>query len=148
MTTSPADPPRRGSILLVEDREDVREGLAQLLEFHGFLVEEAGDGEAALARLRRCDGLALVVLDLMLPGIGGPEIRGQMLADPDCADLPTIIVTASDVDAPGRAGLCPAAFLEKPFRFEQLLDLVRRFVVPEETGFLPAGEPASSTVGR
>ena len=130
---------RRGCILLVEDRDDVRQGLAQLLEFSGFLVEEAADGDAALAHLES-DGadIALVVLDLTLPGaISGRDIRGRMLADPVCAEIPTIIVTASDIDAPGRAGLCPSAWLEKPFRFDQLLDLVKRFVVPEAPSIAP-----------
>jgi DNA-binding response OmpR family regulator len=130
---------RRGAILLVEDRDDVRQGLAQLLEFNGFLVEEARDGRAALAHLERGDaGIALTVLDLMLPGnVSGRDIRGRMLADPVCAEIPTIIVTASEIDAPGRAGLCPTAWLDKPFRFDQLLVLVKRFVVPESSSLLP-----------
>jgi DNA-binding response OmpR family regulator len=135
---------RRGCILLVEDRDDVRQGLAQLLEFSGFLVEEAADGDAALAHLES-DGadIALVVLDLTLPGaISGRDIRGRMLADPVCAEIPTIIVTASDIDAPGRAGLCPSAWLEKPFRFDQLLDLVKRFVVPEAPSITPSADPS------
>jgi DNA-binding response OmpR family regulator len=130
---------RRGAILLVEDRDDVRQGLAQLLEFNGFLVEEAPDGRAALSYLQRGDGsIALIVLDLMLPGgVSGRDIRGTMLADPASADIPTIVVTASEIDAPGRAGLCPSAWLDKPFRFDQLLDIVKRFVVPE-TGLAQA----------
>jgi DNA-binding response OmpR family regulator len=129
--------PRRGAILVVEDREDVRSGLAQLLEFHGFLVAEARDGETALAQLERADdGIALILLDLVLPGgLSGRDIRGRMLAEPAKADIPTIIVTASEVDGPGRAGLCPAAWLEKPFRFDELLGLVKRYVVPEVTNY-------------
>jgi len=139
MSTFGAAAPRRGAILVVEDREDVRQGLAQLLEFHGFLVAEAGDGAAALEQLsQRETGVALMLLDLMLPGsISGRDIRGRMLQTPAQADIPTIIVTASEVDAPGRAGLCPTAWLEKPFRFEELLQLVRRFVVPEVPALMP-----------
>jgi two-component system copper resistance phosphate regulon response regulator CusR len=130
---------RRGAILLVEDRDDVRQGLAQLLEFNGFLVEEARDGRAALAHLDRGHAdIALIVLDLVLPGdVSGGDIRGRMLADPFHADIPTIIVTASEIDAPGRAGLCPTAWLEKPFRFDQLFELVKRFVVPEASSLTP-----------
>jgi DNA-binding response OmpR family regulator len=134
---------RRGCILLVEDRDDVRQGLAQLLEFSGFLVEEARDGATALAHLE-AEGadIALVVLDLTLPGsISGRDIRGRMLADPIYAEIPTIIVTASEIDAPGRAGLCPSAWLEKPFRFDQLLDLVKRFVVSEAVPLTPPSDP-------
>ena len=140
MGTLGAASPKRGCILLVEDRDDVRQGLAQLLEFNGFAVEEARDGRAALGYLEReHHGIALLVLDLTLPGgLSGRDIRGRMLANPACAEIPTIIVTASDIDAPGRAGLCPSAWLEKPFRFDQLLHVVRRFVVPESPPAIPA----------
>ena len=137
MSTLVSVTPRRGAILVVEDRADVRSGLAQLLEFHGFLVAEAPDGQSALAHLQRGDdGIALILLDLVLPGnLSGRDIRGRMLAEPTQADIPTIIVTASEVDAPGRAGLCPTAWLEKPFRFDELLGLVKRYVVPEASTF-------------
>lgn len=130
---------RRGCILLVEDRDDVRQGLTQLLECKGFLVEEAPDGLTALAHLERENAnIALLVLDLTLPGsVSGRDIRGRMLANPASTDIPTVIVTASEIDAPGRAGLCPSAWLEKPFRFDQLLDLVKRFVVPESVALMP-----------
>jgi DNA-binding response OmpR family regulator len=139
MSSLVSSTPRRGAILVVEDRADVRSGLAQLLEFHGFLVAEAPDGQAALAQLQRGDeGIALILLDLMLPGqLSGRDIRGRMLAEPTQADIPTIIVTASDVDGPGRACLCPTAWLEKPFRFDELLGLVKRYVVPEASAYAP-----------
>jgi DNA-binding response OmpR family regulator len=147
MATFNTASPKRGCILLVEDRDDVRQGLAQLLEFNGFLVEEARDGQTALAHLEREDnGIALLVLDLLLPGtVSGRDIRGRMLANPACADIPTIIVTASEIDPPGRAGLCPSAWLEKPFRFDQLLDVVKHFVLPESLPLIP---PCDSSDAR
>lgn len=145
MATLSGYSPRRGSILLVEDRDDVRAGLAQLLEFNGFLVEEARDASVALTCLQRDDSaVALVVLDLNLPGsISGRDLRGRMLAAPGTRDIPTVIVTASEIDAPGRAGLCPTGWLEKPFRFEQLLELVKRFVAPQVAPLASCDEPAS-----
>ena len=139
MATLSTASPKRGCILLVEDRDDVRQGLAQLLEFNGYLVEEARDGDTALGLLEReGHGIALLVLDLTLPGgVSGRDIRGRMLANPRCADIPTIIVTACEIDAPGRAGLCPSAWLEKPFRFDQLFDLVKHFALPEALPLMP-----------
>jgi CheY-like chemotaxis protein len=126
------DVPRRGSILVVEDREDVRQGMAQLLEMHGFLVADARDGEAALARLDAHGDVALILLDLLLPGsVSGADFRARQLADPDYALIPTIIVTASDTKEEQRHGLRADAWIEKPFRFDELLDMVRRHVVPE-----------------
>lgn len=133
VTQSDRPIPRRGAILVIEDRDDVRQGLAQLLELHGFFVAEARDGEDALQQLTSDpEGFALVLLDLMLPGaISGRDIRVRQLADPALAALPTIVVTASDLDQRERVGLRPDAWLDKPFRFDDLLELVKRYVVPE-----------------
>jgi DNA-binding response OmpR family regulator len=125
--------PRRGAILLIEDRDDVRQGLAQLLELHGFLVSDARDGEDGLRQLTSDpDGFALVLLDLMLPGrLSGPGFRARQLAEPGLAAVPTIVVTASDLNQNERVRLQPDAWLDKPFRFDDLLELVKRYVVSE-----------------
>jgi DNA-binding response OmpR family regulator len=125
--------PRRGAILLVEDRDDVRQGLAQLLELHGFLVADARTGEEALQQLTADpDGFALVLLDLVLPGtVSGRDVRLRQLSDPILSTVPTIVLTASDLQQKDRVGLDPDAWLDKPFRFDDLLELVRRYVVSE-----------------
>jgi len=129
----PSPCPRRGAILVVEDRDDVRQGLAQLLELHGYLVADACSGEEGKRQLvTDPDAFALILLDLMLPGnMSGRDLRAQQLADPVLASIPTIVVTASELDARDRAGLRPNALLEKPFRFDDLLGLVKRYVTPE-----------------
>ena len=125
--------PRRGAILVVEDRDDVRQGLAQLLELHGFLVSDGRDGAAALQQLTGDpEGFALVLLDLMLPGeISGRDVRMRQLTDPALGAVPTIVVSASDLNHEERVGLNPDAWLDKPFRFDDLLTLVRRYVVSQ-----------------
>ena len=124
--------PRRGAILIIEDRADVREGLSQLLEFQGYVVFEAGDSSEAFAHLESSPhGIALILLDLMLPGTSGDQIRATQLADPDLSEIPLIVVSACAPDVPGAAALRAAAWIEKPFRFDQLMDEVRRFVLPE-----------------
>jgi|GraSoiStandDraft_34_1057297.scaffolds.fasta_scaffold106638_2 twitching motility two-component system response regulator PilH len=125
--------PRRGAILVVEDRDDVRLGLAQLLEYHGYVVTDAGDGETALGRLHSSpDNIALILLDLMLPGaVGGRDIRARQLADPQLADIPAVVITATEPPPDERAGLHADGWLDKPFRFEDLLSIVKRYVVAE-----------------
>lgn len=126
--------PRRGAILIIEDRDDVREGLSQLLEFQGYVAFEAGNSREAFAHLEASpQGIALILLDLILPGPGGDQIRATQLADPDLSEIPLIVVSACAPDVPGAAALRAAAWIEKPFRFAQLLDEVRRFVLPERT---------------
>ena len=133
---SPA--PRRGEILLIEDRDDVREGLAQLLELHGFLVTDVPDAERGMRELAaQPHGFALIVLDLLLPGsLNGVEFRHRQLAEPQLSAVPTIVITASEVAVDDRACLHADGWLEKPFRFESLLELVKRHVVQEGQGLL------------
>jgi CheY-like chemotaxis protein len=131
---------RRGEILLIEDREDVREGLAQLLELHGFMVIEAADGDRGIRELTaQPQAFALVLLDLLLgDSMGGVDFRLRQLGDPQLADVPTIVITATEVAADDRAPLHPEGWLEKPFRFDTLLELVKRYVVAEASGRLAA----------
>lgn len=120
-------------MLVIEDRDDVRHGMAQLLELHGFLVADARDAGEALRQLQsEPDGFALILLDLLLPGgPSGRDFRMQQLADPVLAGIPTVVVTAEDVDQQERAALRTDGWLEKPFRCADLLELVKRYVVSE-----------------
>lgn len=124
---------RHGIILVVEDRDDVRLGLAQLLTLHGYLVADAPDGEQALRQLAADPGgFALIVLDLLLPGeISGTDLRERQLADTALRPIPTIVITATERTPRERQPLRPDAWLEKPFRFDDLLGLIQQYVVPE-----------------
>lgn len=130
---SPNVTPKRGVILVVEDRDDVRQGLAQLLELNGYVVVDAADGEQAVTSLtREAESIALVLLDLMLDGgMSGRDVRAMQLADPRLATVPTVVVSACEPDLRARAQLQPEAWLEKPFRFEALLEIVKRYVIAE-----------------
>src|SRR6188474_1214549 len=106
---------KRGAILVIEDRDDVRQGLAQLLELHGYLVADASTGEEALEQLTSDpEGYALILLDLMLPGaISGRDVRLRQIADPLLRAVPTIVVSAADIGHRERVGLDPDAWLDK-----------------------------------
>ena len=125
-------PPRRGAILVVEDRDDVRQGMAQLLELHGFVVVDAAGGEQALDHLRTDPrGFALMLLDLRMPGgLNGADVREQQLTTPELADIPTVVVSATEADGEARAQLRADAWIEKPFRFDDLLAVVKQYVTP------------------
>lgn len=124
--------PRKGAILVVEDRDDVRQGMAQLLELHGFLVVDAAAGEQALAHLRTDPkGFALMLLDLRMPGrLDGTDVRQRQLTTPELADIPTVVVSATEPDGVVRDQMRADAWIEKPFRFDDLLAVVRQYVTP------------------
>lgn len=132
------DARRRGEILLIEDRDDVREGLAQLLELQGFMVTEVSDADHGMRELAaQPHGFALIILDLLLPGpVSGLDFRARQLADPQLATIPTIVITATDVDGNDRARLRADGWLDKPFRFDSLLGLVKRYVIHETQGLI------------
>jgi DNA-binding NtrC family response regulator len=127
-----ANASRRGEILLIEDRNEVRQGLAQLLELHGFMVTDVADADHGMRELTaKPHAFALVVLDLLLgDSMGGIDFRLRQLIDPHLAAVPTIVITASEIADVDRAPLHPEGWLEKPFRFDTLLELVKRYVEP------------------
>ena len=144
---------RRGEILLIEDRNEVREGLAQLLELHGYMVTEVANADHGMRELAaQPNAFALVVLDLMLgDSMAGVDFRRRQLLEPHLAAVPTIVITATEMGDDDRAPLRPDAWLEKPFRFDTLLELVKRHVVSEGSALLasdqgPLEEPAETGV--
>ena len=127
-----ANTSRRGEILLIEDRNEVRQGLAQLLELHGFMVTEVADADHGMRELAaNPQAFALVVLDLLLgDSMGGVDFRRRQLVEPHLAAVPTIVITATELGDEDRMPLRPDGWLEKPFRFDTLLELVKRYVEP------------------
>jgi DNA-binding response OmpR family regulator len=142
LATGVVGAPRRGEVLLIEDRNDVREGLAQLLELHGYMVTDVPNADQGWRELlAHPHDFALIVLDLLLPGaLNGVGFRACQLADPEVATVPMIIITASDVDPDERLRLRADGWLDKPFRFDRLQELVTRYVIPEGQGLIAVGE--------
>jgi CheY-like chemotaxis protein len=120
-------------VLVLEDRDDVRQGMAQLLDLHGFLVVDAANAEEALEHLGTDpQGFALILLDLMMPGrLNGNGFRARQLASPELAHIPTLVVSATCPDSAAQSELRPEAWIEKPFRFDDLLAVVKQYVTPE-----------------
>lgn len=108
------------TILVVEDEDDVRHTAAQALRDLGYLVEEAADGEAALAQLGRISGIALLFTDIMMPGIGGRALAAEALAIKP--GLKILFTTGYERDDQPEAD---ENILRKPYSFRQLADAIR-----------------------
>jgi DNA-binding response OmpR family regulator len=107
-------------VLIVEDDVAIRRGLVDALRFHGFAVEEAGDGEAAVAAALGGDP-ELILLDCMLPkGSGLEALRAIRAAKPT---LPVIMVTALGAEEDRVRGLSLGAddYIVKPFSVRELV---------------------------
>lgn len=107
------------SILVVDDDDDTRDVLITLLEAEGYRVRAASDALGALAILRS-ERIALILLDLMMPGMTGGELRGQQLADPALAAIPVIAVTGDTT-----AVIDNLLMVRKPFDSTYLLGAIR-----------------------
>ena len=116
-----SDERERGTILLVEDEDQLRRVLKDLLERDGFTVAEARDGAEALVQVDRV-APDVVVLDLNLPGLDGYGVLTRLRAQPATASVPVLVLTAKgDEDNEVRVFQLGADdFLTKPFRARAL----------------------------
>ena len=125
------------TILVVDDEQNIVELVRLYLHNEGFRVVTAYDGNEAL-RLYRATPPALMILDLMLPGLDGWEVCRQVRRE---SDLPIIMLTARSDDVDKIVGLELGAddYLAKPFNPRELVARVkavlRRPVVALRAGF-------------
>lgn len=117
-----------GRILIVEDDADLRETLADILQYEGFHVETASNGQEAWLRLAAEPLPALVLLDLKMPVMDGWEFRARQLRDPQIASVPVVLISAAEEIRQQAALLSADAFLSKPIDVSRLIDVVSRFV--------------------
>ena len=128
-------------ILIIEDDEDIREGVRLLLESEEFSVIEAKNGAEGLELLK--PDTALIILDIMMPGMNGlrtcEEIR-------KVSNVPVLFLTAKARESDKLIGLMAGGddYLAKPFSYAELLGrvkaLIRRYTVYMGSAFIPEEE--------
>ncbi|MBM3254944.1 MAG: response regulator [Candidatus Omnitrophica bacterium] len=117
-------------ILVVDDELDVLKVISFRLRKAGYEVITASDGQMALevARENKPD---LMLLDIRMPILDGPEVCLRIKNDESLKDIPVIFLTASggDMVKKDKAGELKAqGFLTKPFEVQELLEAVRSFI--------------------
>ena len=113
-------------VLIVEDERDIRDLVLFHLEREGFQVSSASSGEEALRQVRHASP-DLVLLDLMLPAMGGLEVCRKLRQDPATVGLPIVMLTAKGDEVDRVLGLELGAddYIVKPFSPKELLARVR-----------------------
>lgn len=115
-------------VLVVEDTEDNRAIMRDLLASAGYTYLEAVDGEAGVEAAKRIIP-DLILMDIQLPVIDGYEATRRIKADPRTCNIPIIAVTSyalSGDEAKAKAAGCDG-YVAKPFSPRQLLAKVREF---------------------
>jgi CheY-like chemotaxis protein len=115
------------SILIVEDNQDIREGLQAVLEIMGYEVATAANGREALETLTRIEPPGLILLDLMMPVMNGEEFRSKQLADPKLSQVPVVLISASSTVREKAAALGAAHAMIKPISIEALSKIAEKF---------------------
>jgi two-component system chemotaxis response regulator CheY len=117
------DPGNR-TVLIVEDDEQVRDAIAEALMDEGYTVRIAGNGREALEALRATSQRPrLILLDLMMPVMDGWEFLRERERQPSLAEIPVCAVSAAETlpdDVEHQ--------IRKPFRLEDLLEVVARYM--------------------
>lgn len=116
-------------VLIIEDTEDSRELLADLLGAQGYRTATAANGAEALTVVAatRPD---LILLDLMMPVMDGATFRENQLKNPRLADIPVVVISAFTDAARLAASMRPKHTLPKPLDMNALLKVVLE-VCPE-----------------
>ncbi len=130
-------------ILIVDDDPDMVQLLQLALAEEGYSVRSASTGPEALLKARRSPP-DLVVLDLLLPGINGFSVCEQLRRNSDTASVLVLMITVLPGEFPRLVGAEAGAnaYLNKPFRVEELVGLVGELVRGRERGGrIPAVSP-------
>jgi CheY-like chemotaxis protein len=110
-------------VAVVEDDEDIRDLVVQLLADLGFESVGFANGRAALDGLRQRPAAlpSVILLDLEMPGMSGWEFRREQLADPLLARVPVVVASGADP-----RGIPADAYLAKPYETAALCETIAR----------------------
>jgi len=122
-------------VLIVEDDDDAREMMSELISGEGFSPQTAVNGRDALDQLAHGLRPHVILLDLMMPVMDGFQFRARQREDPDVADIPVLVLSAAGERA---RHLDAAANLPKPVDFDRLIDTIRQYCT-DDSAEPPAG---------
>ena len=134
----------QASLLVVEDDDTIRDTISDALSLEGYAVTACGDGREALQVLQRARAdqpFSLVVLDLMLPGLGGLDLCRQLRLAGN--HTPILVVSARDTETDRVLGLEVGAddYLVKPFGIRELVARCRALLRRSQVAVAAPGSP-------
>jgi DNA-binding response OmpR family regulator len=121
MTIAPTADSSSARIVVADDEADIRRLIVFTLKRRGHQVFEASSGDEALALIKEVLP-DLVVLDVMMPGLSGPEVTRRLKSNRDTVDIPVLLVSAMGQASEIASGLSSgaSAYLVKPFKPQEL----------------------------
>lgn len=122
-------------ILVVEDDATIRETVSELLVLEGYEVQSCVNGQEALELLKTEPDFGLILLDLMMPKMGGIELLNAMKIE--CSEsvcrIPIVVLTAAGQAVADLGEHQTVALLRKPPEMEDLLEVVQKHCTEHST---------------
>ncbi|MEY4513337.1 MAG: response regulator [Pseudomonadota bacterium] len=115
-----------GPVLLVEDDLDIAEAILDVLMDEGYEVAHATNGREALELLHSQPRPSVILLDLMMPEMDGPEFRREQLLDPKLSSIPVVVLSADRLIAEKAHELGVWGYLTKPLQPDQLVSILEQ----------------------
>lgn len=113
------------TILLVEDDDDIRSTLKEVLELEGYSVATAAHGQEAFERLEEIERPCIILLDLMMPVMNGWEFLEKQKVHKKFSSIPVLVVSAAGEKA--RSASAAQGFVKKPIEVDGLLELIKKY---------------------
>ena len=119
-------------ILIIDDDNRNIFALRAVLKAKGYHCVSATGGEEGLDLLRRDKSIAVVLMDMMMPGMDGYQAMARMEEQPDLKDIPVIAVTAQAMLGDRERCLNAGAvgYVSKPINVDELTKLLTQFINP------------------
>jgi two-component system, cell cycle response regulator DivK len=116
-------------ILVVEDQEDNRQIIRDLLTSAGYELVEAVDGAEGV-RLAESERPDLILMDIQLPVLDGHEATRRIKQNPELRHIPIIVVTSYALSGDDQKAMAAGSdgYMAKPFSPRQLLATIRKFL--------------------
>jgi signal transduction histidine kinase/CheY-like chemotaxis protein len=132
-------------ILVIDDNADSREVLRRTLEDDGHAVATAPSGEAGLGLARKLRP-SLILLDVVMPGMGGWAVLKELKADPELRKIPVAMVSVVDDEIRTGFALGAAEYLTKPVERERLIEVSRNLTAGGRHALVVEDDPAARRV--
>jgi CheY-like chemotaxis protein len=112
-------------VLVVDDDQDIRDALCELLVEEGYRAVPAKNGEDALTYLGSGELPSVILLDLMMPVMDGWEFRRRQQNDPGVRGIPVVVITAAgELRA---QSIAVERVLAKPLQIDEVLEVLKKY---------------------
>jgi two-component system, chemotaxis family, chemotaxis protein CheY len=116
-------------VLVVDDDQEIRESLAEVLQEHGCSAIAVANGAQALETLQNLEGerACLILLDLMMPVMDGRAFRQEQMRHEELANIPVVLISAFANVRDEASDMNVAGYLQKPFQLSDIIQTAKTY---------------------